>query len=49
MIEIKNSFSFNQLDNFMSQLKYNIPINVDRIIIMPDGTIKLFHPFLLDH
>jgi hypothetical protein len=33
----------------MSQLKYSIPINVERLTIMSDGSIKILHPLILNH
>lgn len=41
--------SFKHLDSMMHQFKINIPFNLDRLIIMPDGTIKSMHPLVLDH
>lgn len=41
--------SFKHLDSLLHQYKFNIPFNLDRIIIMPDGTIKVLHPLILDH
>ncbi len=33
----------------MSQLRFSIPINIDRLIILSDGSIKILHPFILNH
>jgi hypothetical protein len=46
---LSKDHSFRHLEQFLDQFRYNIPLNLDRIIIMYDGTIKIMHPLLIDN